>query len=354
MATMLVHTTFFGSTQWYFNLFALCPQRSQKVLPAPMLLTACMGFSRLCLVYERERHILLGMEVPSFSAEQQSEPQQVCNQIQKTTSRHSANIRSGAADCVSQQKSHQAPRFHRGAGLARLYRDREGFAGSESTDATSSGSFSKMRQSLAGRLSDMLSDPEITKTSSAAIIQFSTGKLPHASAPSGLLCYTFVDPCNAASTSQNIGKRSLSVRVISLATDGYVLMWSYKFSYCSPELVGHRPSGNVELAKPVQTKSLHVVGNDQPIQSCCFDKKGNACNSNATCFTDYAQNDNGTIPALQKYPTDPINCIVAPSSGSFCGNGTYEDHTGDIQALGRAACNTTGPAGSRDFSQERA
>ncbi|CDJ27810.1 uncharacterized protein EMH_0034990 [Eimeria mitis] len=107
--------------------------RNLRVLPAPILVTASIGSSKLCLAYESERRILLGMQVSSLISKQEPVSQQLIQEARNATTHGTEDVRTENFACSNQQKPSQASRFHRGAGLASLFRDLGRVPVSEST-----------------------------------------------------------------------------------------------------------------------------------------------------------------------------------------------------------------------------
>ncbi|CDI75145.1 hypothetical protein, conserved [Eimeria praecox] len=329
--------------------------RSLRVLPAPMLLTACIGSSKLCLAYESERRILLGMQVPCSISKQQQAPQELSQLTENTTSEGAESVKPGGPACAGQQKPIQTSRFHRGAGLASLFRDLGRFPRSGSRICAPAANPSMHYHSQLSWNSDAPSETPEAKCSEDSVIQFASVKLPHGSPPTALLYYTEVDPYDVPPEAK-ARQREPSVNFLSLAAEGYILSWSYNVSHCSTDAAEPLSTAyNPECPIPTSHTNNSKRESEQPIQPCCRDGKGNLYSTNEALLPECVQTSSA-ISLPDKNSIDQAGFASGTCYNSQVPTGTVGGHPKEVQHAG-SATSPLPPASAAscdDSTQERA
>lgn len=324
------------------------------MLAAPLLLTACIGSSRLCLAYESERRILLGMQISCSTAKKQPETQQLNDQSRNITNHEAERVTQINTSCIAQKTPTHTSRFHRGAGLASLFRELGRVPSTESISSASATSASTQSHPKLSWNSEVPSKPRKEKRLEDVVIQFASMKLPHVSAPTALLYYVQLGPYETACSELTI-RRDPSVNFLSLAAEGYILSWRYNVSHCSADLEQTQSttnhSGNQILSQFINSKRE----GQQTIQPCYGDGKENPYSYDKVSLPECVQSSTATLSVPSKNTIDQAGSALGLQYSSLNKSGTFSGNPKDAQLAGTAAYLPPGYATSCDDNiQERA
>ncbi|XP_026193691.1 uncharacterized protein LOC34619029 [Cyclospora cayetanensis] len=323
-------------------------------LPAPLLLRACQGSSRLCFTYEPKQHRIFGIRARCLWARKREASQQL-SQGSTGLARYE-NYRFGPSTLTctvsnSKQKHPQASRFLRGPGLASLFRDlRQSAEPTATSDSLSN--VENHNHHGNGWVGGISCAASIADTSEAEVISFTSLMLPHVSAPTVLFGYTAARQPFTATFLGNVQAPETSMGLISVAAEGYVLEWEYRAIQQQQQLF-QNSTGGIEPNVVSFQRNDHLHKDNQSAWS--SPNEPDASKPKVVSPSDLIQQGDTTSVGIRGRQVTQVDCDAWPSTFTTVGRNTPSNIIAKADAMHGTAC----PLGvntstDRDTRQERA
>ncbi|KAL8271221.1 hypothetical protein Esti_004882 [Eimeria stiedai] len=208
--------------------------RARKILQPPAFLTNVLRSRQQFFAFDNVQRRLYGMIVERGKRDQEDVECSSRHEVRSLTSIGSEKTGSQMKDCteVAPLNNNRVSQFHRGAGLASLFRDLGSYAETSAIPKACS-------------LEKSSSHPHLSATSEAhgasaggrglqiprsSVCVAASAKLPHNSSPTALFCCPDMRSAVAAESVKHKLKQYDSAGIISAAPEGYLLVWDFELN----------------------------------------------------------------------------------------------------------------------------